>query len=156
LLTDSGLSQSIENLLNQETFLDNMLLQKTHLIDAKTIIMDELKFLSNRINAITDQFPVFLAEYNNNLAALLTQNFFSIWQKSIDNFFFDNFENLQNNFYKLSISLSGNTALLKSNFTNISDKHFLTNIANELLSKLSLEHQLLDNIYQLTNSKLIG
>jgi hypothetical protein len=118
--------------------------------------MEELKFLSNMImeqtNVITKQLPVLLTEFDNNLSPLLTQDFFFSWYKSNNDFLFNNFENLQENFYRLFISFSNNTTLLKSNFTNLPDRLFLTNMANEIISKISVEHQLLDNIYQRTNS----
>jgi hypothetical protein len=105
-------------------------------------------------NAIMKQLPVLLTELNNILGPLLTQDFFFSWNKSNSDFLLDNFQNRQENFYRLYISLSNNTALLKSNFTNLPGKLFLIDITNKILSKISLEHQTLDNIYHATNSNL--
>jgi hypothetical protein len=108
--------------------------------------MDEkLEFM---LKAILNQFPILLVDLKKELTPLMTQNSFLSWDKTNFEFLFNNFNSLQNIIYKLSISLSN----LQSNFNNLPDKPFLNNIFNELKLKLSLEHQLLIETYQIINS----
>jgi hypothetical protein len=77
----------------------------------------------------------------------------------IDKFLIDNFENLQGNYYKIFISVSNISDLLKTYYINLPDKTLLINKTDAIYSKVSIDHQLmietLANLGQLINSNSI-
>jgi hypothetical protein len=155
LLTNGEVMQHIDdfknefsNLLNKDIFFDNVTLQNSWHIEVITTINEKSKLMIEQMN----QLPIGLTELSNDLKSILTQDFFSSWVNLNNGLLIRNFESLQENCYRIFISLSNNVIFLKSNLINLPNKSFLTNIANGILSKLSMEHQMLIDISHFVKS----
>jgi hypothetical protein len=148
LLSGDELSQSVDHICKE---LPNLLNQST--LDIESTILDKYKSLSNLIidksAVIVGQFPIFLTLFDRKLTPLLSRDCFLLWDKTNSDFLLGNFECLQENLYRLFISLSNITSFFKSNISNLPDKSFLANIVNEITLQISSKFQSLDKLSNL-------